>query len=455
MQDRVLKTITRFGMLAPGQRVGVAVSGGADSVCLLHLLHELAPRWTLRLSVIHVDHGIRGAASHEDARFVQELAECFGLPFHLKEADVPAMGGNLEQTARDVRQETYLHLLRAGLVDRIATGHTRSDQAETVLYRFLRGSGLAGLSGILPITREGLVRPLLYVTRTEVRNWLRDNGISWREDESNQDRSYVRNRIRHELLPQLRSEFNPGLDEVLANTAEVTRDENEWLRTHVPPLPSGGVLRVSDLQNRAAGRRLVRQAIEAVRGDLRQIGFEHVEEVLDMAAAKAGHGRVQVPGAEIVRSFDRIRVGTKEGARPEFCVSVQVPGSVELPDGSGRIDLRFITVGGESPQMYDILVHELDWLNVTSRPAQGTALLELRNWRPGDQYRRVGDSHERKIKSLFQQARVPSWDRQFWPILTFGGRIVWARRFGPAADAAAAEASRTILRIIDSPANRL
>ncbi len=148
-------------MFAPDQRVGVAVSGGADSVCLLHILHELASHWNLRLSVVHVDHSIRGLASQEDADFVRALAEQFALPFHFRCADVPAMEGNLEQAARRVRNAFYLELITAGELDRVATGHTRSDQAETVLYRFLRGSGPAGLSGIRPVTNDGIVRPSL------------------------------------------------------------------------------------------------------------------------------------------------------------------------------------------------------------------------------------------------------------------------------------------------------
>ena len=133
LQDRVLRTVTRHAMFSTGHGVGIAVSGGADSVCLLHLLHELAPRWNLRLSVVHVDHGIRGAASQADAEFVRSLAERFALPFHVHRADVRSIDDNLEQAARRVRQEFYCELMRSGTLDRIATGHTRSDQAETVL----------------------------------------------------------------------------------------------------------------------------------------------------------------------------------------------------------------------------------------------------------------------------------------------------------------------------------
>src|SRR5579884_2665446 len=165
MLDRIASTVARHAMLPLGARVGIAVSGGADSVCLLHVLRELAPRWNLRLSVVHVEHGIRGEASKADAAFVAALAAEFGLPFHLRAADLPEItkrtGENLEQAARELRKSFFSELISTGIVDRIATGHTRDDQAETVLFRLLRGSGTGGLTGIHPITRSGIVRPLL------------------------------------------------------------------------------------------------------------------------------------------------------------------------------------------------------------------------------------------------------------------------------------------------------
>src|ERR1700687_2595003 len=214
MLDKIAEFIARHQMFSSGSRVGVAVSGGADSVFLLHALHKMwggppgprtAPRPAFssneqrvqgdprgpggppcRLSVVHVDHGIRGQASHDDAEFVRDMAAKFGLPFHILNADLPAAAGNLEELARDVRHEFFKQLVTSGTVDRIATGHTRNDQAETVLYRMLRGASLAGLSGILPVTNEGLVRPLLELDRAEIEDWLRQRGIPWREDATNQ-----------------------------------------------------------------------------------------------------------------------------------------------------------------------------------------------------------------------------------------------------------------------------
>ncbi len=253
MLNRVAEFITRRRMFEPGHRVGVAVSGGADSVFLLHALRELGPSWDLHLSVIHIEHGIRGPASIADAEFVRQLAAALQVPFHFHQADVPAIDGNLEEAARKVRQGFYTELIASGVVDRVATGHTRSDQAETVLYRILRGSGLTGLSGILPVTGEGTVRPLLEIDRGEIETWLSDHGIAWREDETNRDRTYTRNRLRHEILPLLREAFNPQLDSALSNLATLARDEESYWQSELPlcqspwPNPQALVLPVSQL----------------------------------------------------------------------------------------------------------------------------------------------------------------------------------------------------------------
>lgn len=448
-------------MFSPGQSCGIAVSGGSDSVCLLHLLHELAPHWGLRLGVVHVDHGIRGEASRADAEFVREFAAAFSLPFHVRTVNLRSVDDNLEQAARNARREFFAGLRRAGTFDCIATGHTRSDQAETVLYRVLRGSGLAGLSGIRPVTGDGLVRPLLYVTREEVRDWLVERGIGWREDETNRDLSYARNRIRHELLPQLRREFNPQLDDVLANMAEVARGEEEFWSGRIPSVHRNGAAAYLDISQlagpRAEARRLVRRAIEEVKGDLRQIDFEHVEAVLQRARARDGHGRLQLPGLEVLRSFDCMRfapAGENGSGAGEFTVTVLPPTEAGLP-GGGTIRFQLIDLEGTSgfAFSYDNLENDLDWQRIRTEltPAGGGAeQLQLRNWRPGDRYRPVGRAHEQKIKSLFQESRVPQWERRAWPVVTAGDAIVWSRKFGAAANFAPGPTTRSVLRIYDA-----
>jgi tRNA(Ile)-lysidine synthase len=462
MLDRIANLITRHEMIRPSSRVGVAVSGGADSVFLLHALRELAPRWNLQLSVVHIEHGIRGAASTADAEFVQQLASSFGLPLHIHHADVLAVDDNQEQAARHIRQKFFAQLIASGVVDRIATGHTRNDQAETVLYRILRGAGLAGLCGILPVTKEGLIRPLLELDRAEIEAWLRARNIAWREDATNQDRAYARNRLRHEILPLLRETFNPRLDETLSNMAIVAKDEERYWESTLPERAGAGdqparripscptILATAQLNAApaAVARRLIRRAIEAAKGDLRQIDFAHVERILEMARSQEGHDRVQLPGLDVFRSFEWIRLapaGADNGRARDFSFPLQAPGSVELPGSHARITLQVLEKT-EITHPCATLVDELDWQRL--RPPDGALpSLELRNWRPGDQYQPVGQSKQQKVKFLFQEARVPLWERGNWPIITYNGIIVWTRRFGAAAEFAAGPSARVVLRV--------
>ena len=456
MLDRVAQFIARHRMFEPGQRVGVAVSGGADSVLLLHALRELG--WSL--SIIHIEHGIRGEASIADAEFVRQLAASFALPFHLRQADVPAIDGNLEEAARNIRQAFYSELIAAGTLHRVATGHTRSDQAETVLYRILRGSGLTGLAGILPVTSEGIVRPLLEIDRAEIEAWLRERGVLWREDATNQDRTFARNRLRHEILPLLRGAFNPQLDAALSNLATIARDEeafweSELAITRLPtPNPQPQVIAVSQLANvpPALARRRALQAIALAKGDHRSIDFAHVERILEMARCPDGHDRFQAPGLDVCRSFDLIRLAPAgEPAQPrDFAFAVQVPGSVELPGSLTRITLQVLEKEAALRPCATV-VNELDWQRF--RGGRGAPSLELRNWRPGDQYRRVGQSKAEKIKFFFQQARIPLWERGNWPIITYNETIVWARRFGAAAEFATGPETRSILRVAETLSN--
>jgi len=465
MLERVEKTITRYSMFQPDQRVGVAVSGGADSVCLLYILHELAPRWNLRLTVLHLDHKLRGEESRLDAAFVRELAKPLDLPFEFVETDVAAIcretGENLEQAARAARLEFFKRLRLAGTVDRIATGHTRSDQAETVLFRFLRGAATAGLAGIRPVTGDGIVRPLIEVDRTDIEQYNRRHNLPWRNDSSNADTSYARNRIRHTLLPQLTRDWNPAMTETLAHTADWAQGEeaywegeiNRLVLAHLKLEPPAVLLRVDALAAfpLAVVRRLVRRAVEIAKGDLRGVSFEHLAGILELAASSEGHGRLQIPGLDIFRSFEWLRLAQPAADNlnnRNYRLPLPVPGAVQLPfhkvvlltELSDNTNVTETVAG-----VYNKDVACLDWNRISGS-------LEVRNWRPGDQYQPMGHGGAEKIKVMFQEARVPLWERRHWPVVTIGEEILWARRFGPAARFAASTGCGPVLSIRETTA---
>jgi tRNA(Ile)-lysidine synthase len=451
---RVAQTIQRYRMFQPGQRVGVAVSGGADSVCLLHVLLELAPRWDLRLAVLHLNHGLRGEESRQDEEFVRDLAARLALDATVRTVDVAASPDNLEQAARDARLAFFREQLDGGGLARIALGHTRDDQAETVLFRFLRGSGSAGLAAIRPVTGDGMVRPLLAVDRTAVEQYLRQRGAAWREDSSNASLQFARNRIRRQLLPQLEREWNPALRETLARTAEWALAEEAYWEAEIDRLAGlhlaerdGVVLaRVEPLWALplAAARRLVRRALERTKGDLRGVDFGHIEAVLRMASAPLGHGRVQAPGVEAARSLDWLRFSRPDAPRATgYRLAAPVPGEVSIPGTGIAIIMELIEKSQTLAPPCSVYNGETDCLDWRSLSGS----LEIRNWRPGDRYQPQGSTGERKIKTLFQHARIPLWERRQWPVMMDGGAIVWARQFGPAARFAAGPDCAMVLRI--------
>jgi tRNA(Ile)-lysidine synthase len=428
------------------KRIGVAVSGGADSVFLFTALRELS----LAAAVLHVNHQLRGDESDADEAFVRALAEKAGLPFHT--ASLPPADGNTEQEARRLRYKFFADCIAAGICDRVATGHTLDDQAETVLFRFLRGSGSAGLSGILPSTANGIIRPLLKLRRSEIRAWLTERGIAWREDASNADVDYRRNRIRKNILPEL-EQLNPSLPDVLASTADWAQAEEDYWTgeldrlepVHLDVGRETVLLWIEPFTQLplAVQRRLLRRAIQQIRGDLRSIGFHHVEAIRALMATREGSGRIQLPDLDIFRSFDQLRLAPQHfDARIErnFCVPLTVPGETRLPERGLVIGLELAAPDA----VYNSDVNALD-----SARCRGS--LHLRNWRPGDQLERAGRLGAAvKIKTLFQECRIPLWERRRWPVIVMGDSIVWTRRFGAGREFAAAANSESILLVSDS-----
>jgi tRNA(Ile)-lysidine synthase len=450
--DCVAGIISRYNMLQPGDRVGIAVSGGADSVCLLHVLRELAPKLGVSLAVLHLNHKLRAEESDADAQFVSALARNFGLPLAIDAVDVASIDDNLEQAGRNARRTFYRKLIESGWIDRVATGHTRSDQAETILYRLLRGSGTAGLAGIVPVTEEGIVRPLLECDRSEVERFLTVGGFSWREDRSNQDPRFVRNRIRHQLLPLLAREYNPGIADVLASMANVARDEESFWNRELQPIrhksARGAVLlRVQDLRvrHRAEQRRVLRRAVLETKGNLKEVGVSHIESILALVESREGDGRVQIPGVDVRRSFDWLRMIRPGSDEPgaDYSVELNAPARVALPHTSGMLCVDLMETA--SLQGNNKGYNELSFLDFDRLCGP----LTVRNWRPGDRYAPEGS--DEKIKQLFQRARIPVWERRGWPVMTSGDKVVWAKGFGVAADLAPDAGTRALLRIREEP----
>jgi tRNA(Ile)-lysidine synthase len=451
----VIERVACYGF----RRIGVAISGGADSVFLLRALGELG----VAVAVLHINHRLRGAESDRDEAFVRALASNYGLPLHVLAAPVPE--GNIEQEARRSRYDFFAQQIAAGVCDAVATGHTLDDQAETVLYRFLRGAGTAGLSGIRPTTASGIIRPLIELRRDEIRQWLTDRNIQWQEDCSNENREFLRNRIRLQHMPELSASLNPALPEVLASTATwALAEEDYWTEelNRLSPLyfiekPETILISTKPFLELpvALQRRLLRRGIERVRGSLRAIDFQHVERIRAMMATREGSGRMQIPDLDVYRSFDWLRLappGIDSRLERDFETDLTIPGRTIVPGRQLTMEMELI----DNPGVYNSgEVGALDW-----GPSAGSPFLrglKLRNWRPGDRYQPQGRITAEKIKTLFQECRIPLWERRTWPVVVLandvqgndatGNIIVWSRRFGVAGEFAAGPGSGKILTI--------
>jgi tRNA(Ile)-lysidine synthase len=431
------------------RRVGVAVSGGADSVFLLHALRELG----VAVAVLHVNHGLRGAESDRDEAFVRALAVQYGLPVRVLASPVPE--GNIEQEARRIRYDFFAQQIAAGTCDAVATGHTLDDQAETVLYRFLRGAGTAGLSGIRTTTASGIIRPLIDLRREEIRRWLTERHIQWQEDCSNQNREFLRNRIRLQHMPELSASLNPALPEVLASTAAWAQAEEDYWTTELDRLapvhfiekPETILISTKPFLELPAAvqRRLLRRGIEQVRGSLRAIDFQHVERIRAMMATREGSGRMQIPDLDVYRSFDWLRLappGIDSRLERDFETDLTISGRTVVPGRQLTMETELI----DNPGVYNNgEVVALDWDQCTG--SLSSPGLKLRNWRPGDRYQPQGRTTAEKIKTLFQEYRIPLWERRTWPVITKGDAIVWSRKFGIAGECATGPGSGKILTI--------
>ncbi len=480
LSQELLKHIQTEGFLRAGDRVGVAVSGGADSVALLLLLLELREKLGIVLSVVHLNHKLRGKTSDADEKFVAQLAAKHGLAFHVERANVSARAkrekANLEDTARRARYEFFERLRDEDSVDLVAVAHTSDDQAETVLAHILRGAGIAGLGGI-HIQRKGVVRPLLGVRRQDLRAYLRQKSQRWREDTTNQDTTRMRARIRKKLLPLLEKQFNPGIVSHLSTLADLARRDEAFLQALARARCDALVRQSADLLSIQAAEllrplvgtvfnaentefegspiretictrmiRLLARRMKARRGELTA---QHVEAVLELARSGQNGKSLQLPsGLEVRRDGNTLLFvdgnhGATQGGERKSFERREYEYKIDL--AGDNAELRVVELGC----VFRFRV--IDWPPKRGETSRDSVVLDrdrlrfpmvLRNWLPGDRLRPQGHRNGHKLKRLLNENHVSRWQRDGWPVLTSGGVLVWARGFPAAAEFAADERTK-------------
>ncbi|RMH69143.1 MAG: tRNA lysidine(34) synthetase TilS [Gemmatimonadetes bacterium] len=440
MLSSVLRYIERHQLLGPQDRVLVAVSGGLDSVCLLDILYRLRPQLDLSLQIVHVNHQLRGTESDADAQFVRQLADQYALPVTLQTAGISARiaseKGSVQEIARQARYAIFEEVAQACQATKIATGHTADDQAETVLMRFLRGSGLRGLSGIAP-RRDPYIRPLLNQSRASLVQYLQDRQLAYREDSSNAKTDYFRNHVRHTIFPFLHEQANPALKPHLAQLAELFRAENDLLSRLTAEAAQACIIPVTAHQiyidlptfvtyDIAIQRRLIYQAISQLADHLQALTFHHIEACLVLALANRSGQQLHLPaGIVALREASRLVLDTdfNETLPDTRTVQFTVPGSVRWGEVTLRAEVIPRAQFTDDFSRHDPNQAYFDWEAVRIRSA-GDVLL-VRSRRAGDRFQPLGLEQPKRLKKYLIDAKVPRLMRDAIPLIFAGDAMLW------------------------------
>ena len=434
-------TIQKHRMLTSRDRVLAGVSGGADSVCLALVLKELG----LDVAVAHVNHGLRGAESDTDEEFTKELAGTLGVPFfgtkvallgpspaasalRLSRRPLPGGEANLEAAGREARRQFFIETARLRGYTKIALAHTRNDRVETFLMNLLRGAGSEGLVSMAPVSGN-TIRPLIETGRNEVEAYLTENNQSWRTDSSNFDLGFARNRLRHAVIPELESRFNPSLIQTLARTVEILEAEDAWMRAvadqwlseHGRKEENDFLIPAAELKSAPAGlvRRILRTALRLAGSGLRDVSFGHIEAVRALLEEGKSGKFVQIPGGlQAAREFGRLVFRQAPAAWADYTYELKIPGEVHIPEVGKVFRAEIVEIEANQALGQRVFV-------------DGESIgpyVTIRNWKPGDYYRPVG-LPAGKLKKLFQRARIPRGHRMRWPVIVADSTIVWVASF--------------------------
>jgi len=476
MIKKVREYIHRHGMFQDGDRIVVGVSGGPDSMALLKILDRLKEELGITLVVAHLNHGLRGRDADDEAEWVRHRAYELGLPFFQKKVDITLLsnqaGLSVEDAARQERYAFFFQLLKDLPADKIAVGHHFHDQAETVLLNFLRGTGSRGLRGILPVRDRVLIRPLLPVRKDEILAYLKNEKVEYREDGSNRSPIFLRNRIRHDLIPHLKL-YNCRIEEGLHGLAETMRLENDFLESQSTAvlehweidLTAGEInVNLNDFNHlhEAIQRRIIKSILESNSGNLNGIAASHVGAV--MRLIREGHvgQRLSLPfRTEVQRRYDEITFMKRIYRPASEEQNTQVIASDHNPFEGLTSDAFSYPVFSTSEELeiketgnllrFSLMkgrVQDLTAPNVAHVDYDKVAFpLIIRNMRPGDRFQPLGMKGTKKLKSYFIDRKVPREIRKKIPLLIDRQCILWIAGMTISEKVKVTESTRMVLKI--------
>jgi tRNA(Ile)-lysidine synthase len=439
--DQTTQTIKRFEMIAPGDRVLVAVSGGPDSVALFCALNSIKTRLEISLAIAHLNHGIRPLEADKEAAFVRQMARNHNTPCYHSKITLDRHRGALEERARKERYAFLSQTARSNGYTKIALGHQADDNAEAVLMNLMRGAGVRGIGGIPPVRDRWIIRPFIDIRRHQILDYLETQHMAYIQDASNEDIRFTRNRIRHQLLPMLEENFNKDIVGTLNRMAVHCRDEEAWFRDHLFPLFSSAqepmsdgslVLNLAKMADNhpAIQRRLIRYALEHWQGHLQRLAAVHVDAVLGMIS-KGKEAQLNLPDGLVAQCangclqffFQSERELSEPTSPVQYAHTIHskkdLPASISIPACDGKMLLNMM----QTPPPEEWVLPKLNraWLDAESISFP----LVIRNARPGDRIAPLGMQGSQKLKEVFINANVPRQKRWTTPMVISNDQVVW------------------------------
>jgi tRNA(Ile)-lysidine synthase len=452
----VRTTIEKYNMLRGGEIVVVALSGGPDSVALVHALDSLKPIYRLALHAAHLEHGLRGEESLEDMKFVESMCRGLGIPITTRRVDVAARASasslSLEAVARQVRYAFLGEVLEETRATKIATGHNANDQAETLLLNLLRGTGIEGLCGIRPAIEGTIIRPLIETKREEILLYLKEKNLDFRTDASNEDDSFDRNRVRKSLLPLIEAEFNPRIVDSLVRTASIFSLVSQHLGGEVEAAmktccrPGDGRTTVA-LEAFAPLPQIVKlftlySIVRSLEDDDQVVSFDTLSALLAVAERSRSGSRVDIgSGIVALKEYDTLVVGRDVAASEPYEVTLAIPGTTRVGQARFVFEVSILAGRPDSADLYRSgQAAYFDFDNLTLP-------LVVRNWREGDKFVPFGLSGSKKVHDVFIDEKVPVSERSWIPIVCDNAEIIWVAGVRRADRARVTDATKTVVRI--------
>lgn len=434
MLENVLNTIEKYNMLSAGDRVVVGVSGGPDSIALLHVLYTIKDRYNLYIHAAHLNHMLRGEEADRDTKYVEDFCRKLNIPCTVKYVDINELsqkeGFSHEEAGRKARYELFLETAKKNGAGKIALAHNMNDQAETVLMRIMRGTGLDGLCGIKPV-RDGLfIRPFLFTLRDDIEKYCEDNNLMPRIDSTNLEPVYHRNRIRLELIPYIKKDYSHNIETLLSTMAELLREDNEFINEYVESVynelaneKQGGVsIDIMALKNLNNGvkKRIIRKAIDRVKGDLNGIESKHVELIISITDNGTTGAAVELPGnvkARISYNLLNIMMPTGE-TNVKFNYPMYIPGTTMIYETGDILNTEVLEAGSTDYLDNKKFVKYFDYGKIKYN-------LNLRTRQEGDFIVPIGMKGRKKLKELFIDNKIPREQRDNIPLVATGNEIIW------------------------------